>query len=759
MNQLGKPAFRFSVFLVFLLLCTTVASAQSNRKLMRSGNKFFDNSNFRAAVPFYEQIIANSPNNALAYYYAGISYMSFDKERAADYVYRAQELDANVNRDLLYWIARIEHINYSFDEAIANFEAYKKTISKRDKARIQEIDMRIQHARNAKKQVENPKDVFVRNLGGTINTAYSEHSPVISTDDNYLLFTSRSASVTGGTEAEDGEYYEDIFESRRVQGGDWDEPHSLAGRLSSTGHDASIQLYDKDTKMLLYRQENNGDILFSERGATGQWGLPQSVGSNINTRDFESDAYITKDGKRLFYSTNHYSKNRDLDIYVSERQPDGEWGKPVSLGNVINTPYDDDSPYLADDGVTLYFSSRGHNTMGGYDIFVAVYDTVAHQWGQPQNMGAPINTPDDDTYYRLSPDGSYAYLSSYRIGGWGEKDIYTINYLRPIRIVGQVFTMQDSIPIPDVKLVFSSTTADQRPISYLDITRAGKGNYEVNVLSGRKFQVQLSKDDKDILYDELEVPVALSESNTIVQNFYIPTTGGAIAKAEPKAKKADGFVICGTALQQMEGARRKTPVQNTLVVLEDDKGQKLGETHTDANGDFSFDVKILENYSILIKKQRFFASRQSFEPDAKREVLEEGGRRYCLVRPLLIEEIVIGKSIIIDNIYYDFDKDNIRPDAARELNKLVQVLKDNPEIEIELSSHTDARGVDIYNLDLSQRRAESAVKYIISQGIDASRITAKGYGETRHKVPDAKSEREHQMNRRTEFTVVKIREI
>ncbi|WP_242922688.1 OmpA family protein [Pontibacter liquoris] len=521
MNQLAKSFSRFSLLLLMVCLFASAAAAQNTRKLIRTGNKYFEKENYREATPYYEKALAKDPKNAKALFFAGIGYMSFDKEKASEYLYRAQRQKPNVDKDMEYWLARVDHINYRFDSAIDHFQKYQKTIKQRDLERQQEVAMLIQHAKNAQKEVANPKDVFVRNLGETINSAYSEHSPVISSDFNYLLFTSRSQNVTGGKEARDGEFFEDVFETGRTGEDEWEKPRTVPGALNSAGHDASIQLFDNDTKMLLYRSENNGDIMVAERQADGTWGTPQSIGANINSPDFESDAYITPDGKTLFFSTSHYSENGDLDIYVAKRNVKGTgWQTPKSLGATINTPYDDDSPYLAADG-TLFFASRGHNTIGGYDIFSAKYDSVARKWARPVNLGSPINTPDDDTYYRLAPDGSYAYLSSYRIGGYGEKDIYTISYIRPATIKGQVFSQQDSTVIPGVELVFNGLQADKRPISYRDVTRPDSGAYSVLVLSGRKYQVQVTKDNQLITTTEIELPVVLNDSTSLTRNFYV----------------------------------------------------------------------------------------------------------------------------------------------------------------------------------------------------------------------------------------------
>jgi outer membrane protein OmpA-like peptidoglycan-associated protein/tetratricopeptide (TPR) repeat protein len=636
MNHLAKSFSRFSLLLALAcLLAASSVSAQSTRKLLRSGNKFFDRENYRAAIPFYEQVLANEPDNAKALYFAGISYMTFDKEKAADYLYRAQTLKPNVDREIEYWLGRVDHINYRFEDAIKHYQAYQPNIRKRDEVRREEVAMLIQHSRNAMREVSNPKDIFVKNLGGTVNTAFSEHSPVISSDDNYLLFTSRSAAASGGKEARDGEYYEDIFETRRLGQDEWEQPHSIAGSLSSSGHDASIQLFDNDTKMLLYRSENNGDIMYSERGADGKWGPAKSIGKNINTKGFESDAFITPDGQTLFYSTSNFSEEGDLDIYVSKRQANGEWGTPKSIGNTINTKYDDDSPYLASNG-TLYFASRGHNTMGGYDIFAAKYDSVARRWSRPVNMGSPVNTPDDDTYYRLSPDGSYAYLSSYRIGGYGEKDIYTINYIRPARVVGQVFSKSDSTQvIPGIELVFNSQQADKRPISYSDVTKPESGNYEVSILSGRMYQVQVSKDGRQLEMQEFDVPMVLNDTSVITKNFYIDfvdstAAGRRIAEIKPIYYDTDKYNLRPESVRELD---------NIVKYMKANPGVNIAiEGHCDSRASDAYNIKLGENranaaYDYLVKQGI----------SAKRMVTESYGERRPAVPNTSAENMQLNR--------------------------------------------------------------------------------------------------------------------
>ena len=536
MDNLSRRLLQVSCAFALAAAVAQPALAQSTRKQLKTGNKFFEQENYRASIPYYEQVLAKDPNNPQALFRAGISYLSFDKEKASDYIYKAQRLKPKVAKDVEYWLGRVDHLNYNFDEAIAHYQAYNATLKKKD-TRRDELAQLIQHSKDAKVLFNSPKDIFVKNLGPTVNTAYAEHSPVISSDDKMLIFTSRGEAVTGANGkkkglAADGEYYEDIFETKRLDDDSYEKPRSLSGVLNGKGHDASIQLFDNDSKLLMYRNDNNGDIFVSEK-VGGDWTAPKPLNSNINTNAFESDAFVTPDGKTLYFSTGKYSEDGTLDLYYATRETGGDWGKPKSLGGAINTKYDDDSPYLSKDGKTLYFSSRGHNTMGGYDIFKSQYDEVGHKWGAPENMGYPVNTPDDDSYYRLAPDGSYAYLSSYRIGGYGEKDIYTINYIKNANIRGKVFSSKDSTQvIPGVELVFSGTQADKTPLSYRDVTKPD-GAYGVTVLSNRTYQVAVSKDGKNIETQEFAVPMSYNDSTTITKNFYVnyidTTTAGLFA--------------------------------------------------------------------------------------------------------------------------------------------------------------------------------------------------------------------------------------
>ena len=584
MDNKVKRLLKASLVLALAGAGAAPAMAQSTRKAMSTANKFFENENFRASIPFYEQVLAKEPDNALALFRAGISYMSFDKEKASDYIYKAQRLKPKVSKDVEYWLGRVDHINYNFDDAITHYQSYATTLKKKNDPRKEEIAQRIQHS------------------------IASEHSPVISADDKVLLYTSRGSNVTNADSkkgvAADGEYFEDIFESKRLGDDQWDTPRSLSGVLNGKGHDASIQVFDNDTKMLMYRQDEDGDIFFAEKSG-GDWSEPKKLNKNINTKRFQSDAFITPDGKTLYFSTSEFSENNTLDIYYSTRPDGGDWGTPQSLGNTVNTSFDDDSPFLSRDGKTLFFSSRGHDTMGGYDIFRSTWDESAKRWSKPVNMGYPVNTPDDDTYYRLSPDGSYAYLSSYRIGGYGEKDIYTINYIKNATIKGRVFAIMDSSAVPGAELVFNSQSADKKAISFRDVTKPDSGSYSVNVLSGRAYQVNISKDGKLITTEAFEVPMVTQDSAApIVKDFYVTYVDSAVYKAKMAAMQDKTFKnIYYTTDQYDLRPESITELDKIVKVLKANPAVNLSlEGHTDKRNSDSYNMSLGKNRSVSAYK-------------------------------------------------------------------------------------------------------------------------------------------------------------
>lgn len=508
---------RFFGFLAAFCLFANVLFSQDIKTLMRSGDEFFVDEQYRQALPFYESALRLDSSNAEALLKSGVCYLfRFHKDWALNNIDRAYQIDSTVDKHMHFWMGRAFHQNYMFDDALTQYNIYASQIGKYDQ-RQAELARLIQQTSTAQDMMSHPKNFAVRNMGAGFNTKFSEHSPVVSQQDTLLLFTSRRENQNGLQE-EDGEPFEDIFMSVRNEKGEWSKPEVI--QLNSDGHDASVQLYDNDSKLLLYKYHKGGDVYYTEHKGGNSWSDPLKF-ANVNTKDFESDAFITSDGKRAYFASNHYTKTGNLNIYFIEQNDHGHWGAPTEVKGKINTDWDEDAPFLSEDGKTMYFSSRGHEGMGGFDIYKSTLNESDNTWSEPENLGYPINTPDDDIYYYFCTAKTKAYLSSYRDGGFGEKDIYEIRPIYYLRIEGIVKEEGTEKPVSNLKLSVQSldnTTIANSGESATDTT----GTFKIGVLSYNHYLVTIKRADTIVKTDTILIPLADQENQVMAFTFYIP---------------------------------------------------------------------------------------------------------------------------------------------------------------------------------------------------------------------------------------------
>jgi hypothetical protein len=241
-----------------------------------------------------------------------------------------------------------------------------------------------------------------------------------------MIYTTRRPGGTGGEKTPEGQYFEDIVVSYKDDNGKWSKPVSLSDYVNTNGHEASVSLSADGQTLIVFRDDaGNGNIYFTQwDGKT--WGGLQSFGSDINTKHWEPHACLSVDGNTLYFTSDRPGGKGGRDIYRAVKLPNGKWSKSLNLGSDINTEYDEDSPFMHPDGKMFFFASKGHKTMGGFDLMFSVIDDNG-KFSAPINLGHPINTPDDDVFYSTSPDGKRAYFSSAKDGGFGEKDIYLIS--------------------------------------------------------------------------------------------------------------------------------------------------------------------------------------------------------------------------------------------------------------------------------------------------------------------------------------------
>ena len=440
------------------------------------------------------------------------------------------------------------------------------------------------------------------------------------------------------------------------------------------------------------------------RGANVDINSLKKLEDNINQEKVnEGSITFSSDGTYMIFAKGNNGKSsgrNNVDLYWS-RFRRGGWTNPRLL-NVNTSRSWDSTPYLSKDGKTLYFASNRSKGYGGTDIYKANVNRRG-RWINIQNLGPEINTPGNELFPSVTEDGRL-YFSSDNHEGFGGLDIFVAS-----RRGGKITIKNPGKPL--------NSSGDDFGVNPYNPTR---GFFTSNRDGG--------SGDDDIY--------------TFVNN-------------DPNLKIVN-YTLKGTTLTPKNDNMDLSILGNSVVKLVDTSGQIIDETFTDENGTFAFTVYGDENYILIGEKENYFSTRGEFTTIGKeldKSTLKDFITNVEFEKNLILDRIIVNKSIVLDNIYYDLDKADIREDAALELDKLVVILRDNPNISIELSSHTDDRASVEYNQDLSQRRAESAVYYILSKGITENRIIAKGYGESQLIIANAKSEDEHQINRRTEFKV------
>ncbi len=355
------------------------------------------------------------------------------KELAVKYFLRIYRQDPDYRFDIEYWIATSYQFGLEFDKAIDFYTRYKNKLTKKpnyqgkDKVDMKEVDRRITECKNGKEFVANPKPFSIVNIGREINSEFEDYAPVLNASEDEIVFTTRRRDGnTYENVADDNKPFEDIFTTTR-NGGNWQKAKNIGPSLNTNSHDSNLAFSPDGNMLFVYKDVGKGDIYFTERRKDGTWSELEALPGIINSTYRESSVSITKDGELLYFSSERPGGYGASDIYVCYKDSRGEWTRVKNLGPGINTEYDEDGPFIDYDGKTLYFSSQGRKGMGGFDIFKSnLLDKEKNEWSEPENMGYPINSPDDDIYFSGTKDGRRWYYSSVRGDGLGYSDIYKI---------------------------------------------------------------------------------------------------------------------------------------------------------------------------------------------------------------------------------------------------------------------------------------------------------------------------------------------
>lgn len=516
----------FALFLIIPLSVLTHFSsfAQDFKDKFAEANLLTEEGFFAVALPIWQELLAKDPDNGNLNYKVGHCYFESrkDKKNAMPYFEKAvmkasrgyDDLDpkdkkAPLDSYLYYGICL--QLDNKIDEALANYNEYK-TLSgvKGDKAAI--VDEYIAECYTAKEFMANPAKVKIVNLGSKINSRFIEHSPVISYDEQTLFFTSRRLRPDSAneniTESTTGLYYEDVYVSYKDKNGNWSDPKVL-NIDRADDHEATIGLSADGSILYIYKDFNGNGNIYESRLEREGWTTPTMLGSDINLESFETHVTVSSDGNILLFVSDREGGIGGKDIWQCKRLPNGEWGLATNIGAPINTTKDEDGPYLHPDGKTLYYSSNGNKTMGGFDIFFSEKEDDG-SWGKPLNMGYPINTTGDDIFYIISPDGKRAYYASAQDFGYGESDLYMIEQQevkeKPLTLLkGYVLAYG-----ANKELLQSATIQVRDNTTGQDVGEARpqfrNGSYVFIIPSGKDYNIAYYADGKDIYSMDVYVP-------------------------------------------------------------------------------------------------------------------------------------------------------------------------------------------------------------------------------------------------------------
>ncbi len=491
------------------------AEAKQN---IKTGDSYYDKHNtggYSMALENYLRANKYNSENAELNYKIGVCYLnSVQKRNALPHLQKAFSTNPTISIYIHYNLGRAYQYNTMFDDAIKEYNLYKKEAKKNGNPEEQKkITKKITECTNGKLFEEYPTDAMVVNLKA-INSIYPDYCPLISADESMMILTSRREGNMGGIDKTDGIFYEDIYVSYN-KSGLWSNSKNIGTPLNTDTHDATVGLSPDGQQLFLYRDM---DIYISNLKGN-KWSEPEAMPEMINSPENENSACISFDGNTLFFVRGKTggTETSNGDIWYSNKKK-GIWGTPHKLSSVINSKYDEDGVFLHPDGRTLYFSSKGHNSMGGYDIFRSIRQADGI-WSKPENLGFPVNSPDDDIYFVMAANGKKGYYSSVKQDGEGFMDIYEISFpgmityddqmvLKQNQLVSQTVSEEKKVKLTIVKgSVTDGNTgaAIEAGIEIFDNSKnetvmnvnsnSSTGNYLVSLPSGNNYGMSVRADN------------------------------------------------------------------------------------------------------------------------------------------------------------------------------------------------------------------------------------------------------------------------
>jgi outer membrane protein OmpA-like peptidoglycan-associated protein len=608
----------------------------------------------------------------------------------------------------------------------------------------------------------------IENLGSKVNSKYSEIRPTISADGKTLYFVIEGNPKN--TMFKQDKLAQDVWVSKLDENGEWSQAVQESSPINTPKDNAVFWVSPNGNRVLIRGAFENGKyigrgISVSNKTEEG-WSQPEKLnikGYNRMAVDKFSGASMANDGKTLLL---YFSEERNSflnDIYVSHLQEDGNWSKPIKTGTINTDDYDEISPFLASDGLTIYFSSDRPDGKGGYDIWMAKrLDESWTKWTDPINLGDSVNSIKWDGYFTIDAKGEYGYFATTRnsIGGTDIVKIKLDDSLKPKSVAlvyGKVYNAITKQPM-DASLFYDKIpgeTEEGNAISFVD------GSYKVTLPYGKVYSLRASANNYFSMLDTLDLTIE-NPYKELHRDLYLypvvndgkllyDSMGNIVRKnldsiaVDDSIRLASGSILTTKQILFDSGKSTLPPssiaeLDNAAKKMKDDPSLKIELSVTDnANNKNNESAKLEEDRALVLRQ---YLISKGIDPD---RIIAEGDANNSA----LLEGLILTTNKIL----FDFGKSIIRSESYYQLEKVAKLMKYNPNMMIELSAHTDAIGKYSDNLKLSDDRANASRQYLLSKGIDASRIIAKGYGETTP-VATNKTDEGRQLNRRVEFRIL-----
>jgi hypothetical protein len=492
----------------FLLLNVSVAFSQHfGKQTLEAADEHFDKSNFIMAIPIYKEELRREPTNRSIRYKLGICYLK-TKINWQEAVRHLEQYTAGPKAEDEAWLhlGKAYMLTNKLDEAISAFQKFRTLKSKKS----EEVDRYIEQCHNAIKFINEPKNVTFQNLGKEINSDDPDYYPFVTGDETFMAFTSRRKDGIGGKKVEvDGYHPSDIYFSKVVNGR-WTKAENAGRNINSSLDEQAVGLKADGLEMYVYLDhiDKFGDLYISSRkDRDADFSKSKKCDALVNAK-IETSGCLSEDGRTFFFARRE-KVNSASDLYICRKLPNGKWALPQKLPETINSKYNEDFPYLSSDGITLYFASEGHNSMGGYDLFKTTWDIENNTFSTPENLGYPVNSTDDDRNICVTPDNRVAYISAFRPGGFGDLDIYRIRFNENEQIsrlyTGKVY-LGDSTTSSQTKNhnVLITVTNKKDKSEYFFAPNSVSGKFVMNLPVG-KYRVKVTAPGYDDYTEDLIV--------------------------------------------------------------------------------------------------------------------------------------------------------------------------------------------------------------------------------------------------------------